>query len=102
MSTENNEIDLGENPDLQKEVVPDSELKQFIIQYVGEKTQPENHDVTVAHVVEVFMKEFPEFLLAIAEENWVRGYHQAFVDIEEGEKLAKTEGTETETEEDGT
>ena len=102
MSTENNEIDLGENPDLQAEVIPDSELKQFIIQYVGEKTQPENHDVTVEQVVEIFMKEFPEFLLAIAEENWIRGYHQAFTDIEEGEKLAKIEEVEAKTEEDGT
>ena len=34
-------------------------------------------------------EEFPEFLLAIAEENWIRGYHQALTDVEVGEKLAK-------------
>ena len=27
-------------------------------------------------------EQFPEFVLAMAEENWVRGYKQAFVDIE--------------------
>ena len=32
-------------------------------------------------ITEVFAKEFPEFLLAVAEENWVRGYHQALEDI---------------------
>jgi hypothetical protein len=25
--------------------------------------------------------EFPEFLMAVAEENWIRGYQQAFDDI---------------------
>ena len=29
-------------------------------------------------------QEFPEFLMAIAEENWVRGYHQALEDVNTG------------------
>jgi hypothetical protein len=33
-------------------------------------------------------EEFPEFLMALAEENWIRGYHQALNDVEEGERLA--------------
>ena len=32
--------------------------------------------------VQVFAAEFPEFLLAIAEENFIRGYQQALDDFE--------------------
>ena len=32
-------------------------------------------------------EDFPEFLAAIAEENWIRGYEQAMADVEEGEKI---------------
>jgi hypothetical protein len=32
--------------------------------------------------VEVFAAEFPEFLMAVAEENFLRGYEQALTDIE--------------------
>ena len=32
--------------------------------------------------VEVFAAEFPEFLMAIAEENFLRGYQQALDDFE--------------------
>ena len=42
-------------------------------------------------IVEVMAKEFPEFLLALAEENWVRGYHQAITDMETGRKLYEEE-----------
>ena len=37
-------------------------------------------------VVETVAEEFPDFLAAIAEENWVRGYQQAINDIAETEK----------------
>ena len=33
-------------------------------------------------IVEVVAKEFPEFLMVVAEENWIRGYKQAFDDME--------------------
>ena len=32
--------------------------------------------------MQVFAAEFPEFLMAIAEENFVRGYQQALDDLE--------------------
>ena len=32
-----------------------------------------------------------EFLLALAEENWVRGYRQGISDVEEGQRLAAEE-----------
>ena len=84
-------MNLGENPDLQELVGSDNELKSFIVSYVGEKTNPEDGNVTVGNIVEVMASDFPEFLGAIAEENWIRGYHQALVDVEVGEKIYKEE-----------
>lgn len=83
------EINVGDNPDLDEVVSPESPLKEMVVNHIGNQLQPENGEVTVQMIVEVFATEFPEFLLAVAEENWIRGYHQAFVDIEEGEKLTQ-------------
>ena len=91
-------MNLGENPDLQELVGSDNELKSFIVSYVGEKTNPEDGNVTVGNIVEVMASDFPEFLGAIAEENWIRGYHQALVDVEEGEKIYKEELEKSESE----
>jgi hypothetical protein len=78
------------NPLLESTVeTQQSDLKRWLVNYVGEKTNPENGDVTVENIIEVMADEFPEFLLVIAEENWIRGYHQALTDVEVGEKLAK-------------
>ena len=54
--------------------------------YVGDKTDPESENVTVDNIIEVMAQDFPEFLMAVAEENWIRGYHQAVVDVDEGQK----------------
>ncbi len=75
-------MNLGENPTLKQGVEPDSELKTWLIDYVGDKTNPEDGQVTVENIIEVMAKEFPDFLMAVAEENWIRGYHQALVDID--------------------
>ena len=32
------------------------------------------------NVIDVFAEQFPEFLLALAEENWINGYTQAITD----------------------
>ena len=32
-------------------------------------------------IVDTMAEEFPDFVLALAEENWVRGYQQAFFDL---------------------
>ena len=69
------------NPDLLKEVIPtESELKEIIVNYVGKTINPENDEITVEDIVDVFAEQFPEFLLALAEENWVNGYTQALSD----------------------
>mgnify|MGYP003150556160 CR=1 FL=1 len=70
-----------ENILLEESVEPDTDLKNWLVEYVGEKHSPENEEVTVGMIVETVAEEFPEFLLAVAEENWVRGYQQAFHDI---------------------
>jgi hypothetical protein len=91
--------DLGEkSPELEKEVEKDTPLKEWLVDYVGTEFQKKlgevnewDGSVTVEMIVEVASREFPEFMMAIAEENWIRGYHQALVDVKEGEKLYREE-----------
>jgi hypothetical protein len=80
------EHDIEKNEDLTKEVQPDSELKNLIVNYVGTKKEPENDEVTLELVLETFSEEFPEFVLPLAEENFIRGYNQALFDVDEGNK----------------
>ena len=78
------------NPLLTTNVDSDeSALKGWLVNYVGEKTNPDGGNVTVENIIDVMAEEFPEFLMALAEENWIRGYHQALTDVEMGENLAK-------------
>ncbi len=86
------------NPNLDSKATRDNQLKSWLVDYVGKKHNNDNDDVTVEMIIETMAKEFPEFLLAVAEENWIRGYRQAFVDIEVGEKIIK-EQANTPTEE---
>ena len=80
-------MDFNDTP-LNSPVTAETDLKQLIVNYVGDALQAEE-EVTVAMAVEVFAAEFPEFLLAIAEENFLRGYEQALTDVETAEKSAK-------------
>ena len=68
----------------------------MLVEYVGQKLSPEDSNVTVEMVIDVVAGEFPEFLLAVAEENWIRGYHQALTDVEVGKKLSKLNETSNE------
>ena len=71
------------NPDLLKEVTPtESELKEIIVNYVGNTIAPDTEEVTVEDIVNVFAEQFPEFLLVLAEENWINGYTQALSDTQ--------------------
>ena len=76
-------------------VESDSPMKEWLIGYVGEQHEPEDDAVTVEMIVETMAKEFPEFVLALAEENWIRGYQQALDDVTEAEKLYKEEMEKT-------
>jgi|TARA_Y100000034_G_C6835629_1_gene377575 predicted esterase YcpF (UPF0227 family) len=81
--------EINHNPALSETVKPDNDLKNMLVEYVGEKINPEDQNITVEMIVEAMAKEFPEFLLVIAEENWIRGYHQALDDVEVGKKLVE-------------
>jgi len=87
-------MNLGENPVLNEQVESSNELKTWLVNYVGDKKDPEDGQVTVEMIIDTLSQEFPEFLMAFAEENWVRGYHQALEDVTEGERLAKEESEE--------
>ena len=82
------------NPTLKESVEPDNDLKNMLVEYVGEKVNPQDQNVTVEMIIEVLADEFPEFVLALAEENWVRGYQQGLEDVHSGEKLFKAESNE--------
>lgn len=71
----------NENPDLQNPIGTETGLKQLVVDYIGTRLMAEE-DVTVDMAVEVFAAEFPEFLMAVAEENFLRGYEQALTDAE--------------------
>tara|TARA_R110001583_G_scaffold27772_4_gene98963 strand:- start:1171 stop:1476 length:306 start_codon:yes stop_codon:yes gene_type:complete len=78
--------DVEKNEDLTKEVQSNSELKGMIVNYVGTKKNPENDEVTLQLVLDTFSEEFPEFVLPLAEENFIRGYNQALFDVDEGNR----------------
>ena len=78
-----------QNETLKEVVEVDNDLKELVVNYVGNKIQPENDEVTLEMVISVLASEFKELVLSMAEENWIRGYQQALVDVEEGEHLYK-------------
>jgi len=49
-------------------------LKDFLIDFAGDKFDPEDGKVTVDMIAQTVATEFPEFMYAIAEENFLRGY----------------------------
>ena len=65
---------------LKEKAEPNTPLKEMLVGYVGEKVDPENQEVTLEHILDVMAEEFPEFVLALAEENFLRGYAQGLAD----------------------
>ena len=63
----------------------DSKLQSILLDYVGEKLKPETDDITVEMIIKVMADEFPDFLMAVAEKNWIRGYQQAMADMDKDE-----------------
>jgi len=61
-------------------------LKGMLVNYVGSVLTPEDGQVTVNMIIETLASEFPEFLLVVARENWLRGYEQALVDVDNAQK----------------
>ena len=74
------EEELHSNPLLAAPVEGNSELKEFLVNYTGTKLQPEDEQVTVHMIAETVAAAFPEFMFAIAEENFLRGYQLGLED----------------------
>ena len=72
-----------QSPVLTETPIPNTELKRWLVDYVGNKNSSEDGAVTVEMIVQTMSEEFPEFLLVIAEENFFRGYEQALADLQE-------------------
>ena len=66
------EQEVHTNPMLSMTVNKDSELKSYLVEYVGSKLDKE--EVTVNMIAEILAIDFPEFAFAYAEENFLRGY----------------------------
>ena len=73
------EQEIHTNPLLAMPVNPDSELKSYLVKYVGSKLDKE--EVTVNMIAEVLAIDFPEFVFAFAEENFLRGYQLGLDDV---------------------
>tara|TARA_R110000796_G_scaffold101444_1_gene210137 strand:+ start:320 stop:619 length:300 start_codon:yes stop_codon:yes gene_type:complete len=86
------------NEVLDEVVEPENELKTMLVNYVGEKQSPDEDSVTVEMIVDQLATEFPEFVLAVAEENFMRGYQQALNDVEVGRKAWEEEQQDNEQE----
>lgn len=75
-------------------VAKENPLKHMLVEYVGNKHVTDEQDgeveVTVQMIVETLAHEFPEFVMIMAEENYLNGYKQGLED-------AKLCNTETET-----
>ena len=85
---------IDENPDLRVVIEKETPAKEWLVNYVGDKLSPENGEVTVEMIVNIMSAEFPEFLLALAEENWLRGYRQGVTDVEAGRLMAEQEAAQ--------
>ena len=72
------------NPLLAMPVIKDSDLKKYLVEYVGRKMDQE--EVTVNMIAEILAVEFPDFIYAMAEENYLRGYQ---VGIDDADRLFK-------------
>lgn len=73
-----------ENDTLKETVESENPMKEWLVNYVGDKVSPEDGEITVEMIVEAMAEEFPEFVLAVAQENFIRGYQQALYDIDYG------------------
>ena len=74
------EKEIHTNPMLAMIVEKDTELKTYLVEYVGRKLDCES--VTVNMIAEVLATDFAEFTLAFAEENFLRGYQLGLNDAE--------------------
>jgi len=87
-----------ENDTLKETVESENPMKEWLVNYVGDKVSPEDGEITVEMIVEAMAEEFPEFVLAVAQENFIRGYQQALYDVDYGPLKGGTSNVEQPTE----
>ena len=69
--------------EIERQVIKrENDLKDLIVDFVGSKLNPERDEVTIEHIAKVFSEDFPELVIAMAEENWRNGYTQALNDVD--------------------
>ncbi len=86
------EAQIHENPMLAMTAEKgESELKDYLVEFVG--TKMEKEEVTVNMIAEVLAVEFPEFVFAFAEENFLRGYQLGIDDAYRTIEKETTEAT---------
>ena len=77
-------------------VAKENDLKEMLVEYVGNKFATEQDDgdfeVTVQMIVDTLAHEFPEFVMIMAEENWIRGYQQG---IDDATKFPQTRSADS-------
>lgn len=76
--TTDNENKAEENQ-VEEEYPP---LKNLLVQVTGQILKPENNQVTLEMVIHTLADHFPELVMALAEENFIRGYKQCLQDVE--------------------
>ena len=80
------EEEVHTNPLLGLVIQPESKLKEYLVEYVG--TKFDNEQVTVNMIAEALAEEFPEFIMAFAEENFLRGYQ---LGLDDATRIPKAE-----------
>lgn len=80
---------VGRSPVLDEVIKADNGLKNLLVQYAGDKLNPKDNNITIEMMIEVIAEEFPEFVMTLAEENWIRGYEQGINDVDSGIKLVE-------------
>lgn len=80
-----------------QEIKAENSMKEWLVNYVGNKHNPEDGKVTVEMIISSMADEFPEFVLALAEENFIRGYQQALYDVDYNPPGQTQENVDTQT-----
>ena len=65
---------------LDKTVEVRNELQEDLVRHVRNRIN--ENQVTLGQVIGILASEFPELVITIAEENWIRGYKQGLDDAE--------------------
>jgi hypothetical protein len=67
---------------LDKVVEVRNEIQEDLVRHVENKINVHKDQITIGQVIGILASEFPEIVIAIAEENWIRGYKQGLDDAQ--------------------